>query len=394
MPNLTAVILPAKVLSDGRHKIRIAVSHNGQTRYILTNIFIDSVREFKNGFIVRRNDAMFLNTKLRGILQHYQSVLDDLEYINGLTCAELVFMLKHGKEQSRRTIASIYDELSENLNVKEGTKRQNSYIWNVLSSLINPNMLMDNITLGTILSLDKKLTSRGLCPTTIRNYMAFFSQLVNYAIRCGYVSYRVNPKHGYKPPMPNVRESWLTVQQIRAIRDAELTNLKEIYARDIFMLSYYLGGINIIDLVDIDFVKCQGHIKYCRKKTNRRNKINKYVEFDIPQEAISIINKYIGRDGKITPPFHHDRFSYANLFTTYLVKIGNKIKIGNFIYYSARKSFAQHAFNLEVSTSVIDYILGHKLDRGGTTLYSYISVTSQMATDAIRKVIDNLDNTD
>lgn len=66
MASLRAVILPAKALKNGRHKIRVSVAHNGETRYLVTNIIIDSAREFKNGAIVKRPDAAILNTRLRG----------------------------------------------------------------------------------------------------------------------------------------------------------------------------------------------------------------------------------------------------------------------------------------------------------------------------------------
>lgn len=47
MATLKTVIVPAKVLKEGRHKVRISVAHNGETRYIATNIIIDSDKEFK-----------------------------------------------------------------------------------------------------------------------------------------------------------------------------------------------------------------------------------------------------------------------------------------------------------------------------------------------------------
>lgn len=43
-----------------------------------------------------------------------------------------------------------------------------------------------------------------------------------------------------------------------------------------------------------------------------------------------------------------------------------------------------------IKIGVIDYILGHKLGGGGSTLYYYISVTPAQATAAIRLVLDNL----
>lgn len=100
MAILNAVIVPAKVLKGGRHKVRISVAHNGETRYIVTDITIESLKEFKNGSIVKRPDAAILNTKLRGLLQRYQGVIDDLAYTNGLTCSELVYQIKNAGNYS------------------------------------------------------------------------------------------------------------------------------------------------------------------------------------------------------------------------------------------------------------------------------------------------------
>ncbi|WP_365979423.1 Arm DNA-binding domain-containing protein [uncultured Bacteroides sp.] len=74
MANLSLVIVPAKALKDRSHKIRVAVSHNGETRYIITDLRINSAKEFKNGQVIKRNDAGFMNTKLRSILSEYQKI--------------------------------------------------------------------------------------------------------------------------------------------------------------------------------------------------------------------------------------------------------------------------------------------------------------------------------
>lgn len=73
MANLFPTIVPGKVLKDNTHKVRIALSHNGETRYIVTDIKIDSSKEFKNGSIIKRNDAAYLNTKLRKLVDNYQN---------------------------------------------------------------------------------------------------------------------------------------------------------------------------------------------------------------------------------------------------------------------------------------------------------------------------------
>lgn len=390
MAILNAVIVPAKVLKGGRHKVRISVAHNGETRYIVTDIIIDSSKEFKNGSIVKRPDAAFLNTKLRGILQRYQGVVDELAYVNGLSCAELVYQIKNAGNYKHRTLQSIYEEYMTNAHVKPGTRKGYINMWSTISKHLNTKMLAENVTHGTVLGLDRFLRDRGLKLTTIRNYLVFLMVLLNYAKRCGYVQFRVDPFASYELPKMEIRQSWLSVEEVKKIRNLSLTRRCLIKCRDLFMLSYYLGGINMIDLLDINFNEQSEVLHYVRKKTENCPKMNKFVEFIIPEEAKALIDRYKGRDGHIIVTPYQRRTNCHHFFDMNMPKLAKAAGIKEVIYYSARKSFSQHAFNLGISTSVIDFILGHRVDKGGTSLYSYISVTPDMATKAVRQVLDNL----
>ena len=390
MATLNAVIVPGKILKGGRHKIRISVAHNGETRYIVTDVMVDSAKEFKNGSIVKRPDAAILNTKLRGLLQRYQGVIDELAYVNGLTCPELVYQIKNAGNYKHRTLFSIYEEYMANAHIKPGTARGYEVTWRTISGYLNERLLVENVNHATILGLDKYLRERGLKLSTVRNYLVFLMVLLNYAKRCGYVQFRVDPFFGYELPKMEVRQSWLSVDEVRAIRDFKTDKPSLSMCRDLFMLSYYLGGINIVDLLDIDFNEQRATIHYVRKKTEHRPKLNKFVEFEIPDEAKPIINRYKGKDGRIDVSSHQRSSRFHQFFDYNMPKLAAATGIKKLVYYSARKSFSQHAFDLGVSTSVIDFILGHRVDRGGTSLYSYISVTPAMATKAVRLVLDNL----
>lgn len=389
MANLNAVIVPAKVLKGGRHKVRIAVAHNGETRYIVTSIMIDSVKEFKNGAVVRRPDAAILNTKLRGEIQKYQNVIDELGYTEGLTCPELVYQIKNFEVSRHRTLSSIYKEFSENKIQKPGTRGVYSTSWATITRHLNPDILIEHINHATIAGLDKFLHEEGYKPTTIRNHFVFLKQLLNYAKRYGYVQYRIDPFVGHKLPFVQPRQSWITVDDVRRLRDLQ-SNKKNIRkCRDLIMLSYYLGGINMVDLEKINF-NGTDTIKYKRTKTADRPKINEFVEFQIPDEAKEIIDRIKGPDGRIqlTAPQRDD--VCRQFFRTNMPKLAELTGIPQLVYYSARKSFAQHAFQLGIHPSIVDYILGHKIDKGGDTLFNYIFVTPEMATEAVRKVLDNL----
>lgn len=161
MATINPVIVPAKVLKNGRHKVRIAIAHNGETRYILTDIIIDSDKQFKNGAIIKRPDAALLNTKLRGLVQKYQDIIDKLEYINGISCPELVFELKNGKQMSHRSIKSIVDEYLEISDIKPGTKTTYISTWRRISKYLNGSVLIECINHHTILNLVKNLNING-----------------------------------------------------------------------------------------------------------------------------------------------------------------------------------------------------------------------------------------
>lgn len=81
MANFSLVIVPAKVLTGGKHKVRVMVSHNGQTRYIPTDIIIDSISEFKEGRVVKRPDKDILNLRLKKICDKYFERYMELEFL-------------------------------------------------------------------------------------------------------------------------------------------------------------------------------------------------------------------------------------------------------------------------------------------------------------------------
>ena len=90
MANLFITIVPTKKMLNGKHKVRIAVSHNLATRYIPTNIILDAENEFKNGKVVKRPDKDILNARLKKIYDMYYERCMKIEYANTLTCTQLI----------------------------------------------------------------------------------------------------------------------------------------------------------------------------------------------------------------------------------------------------------------------------------------------------------------
>lgn len=72
MAGLFITVVPNLKLKKGTHTVCIAVTHSGQTRYIPTEVTINSESEFKNGRIVKRLDKDILNVKQKRALNLYE----------------------------------------------------------------------------------------------------------------------------------------------------------------------------------------------------------------------------------------------------------------------------------------------------------------------------------
>ena len=161
---------------------------------------------------------------------------------------------------------------------------------------------------------------------------------------------------------------------------------------DLFCLSFYLGGINLIDLLQVNF-KGTDTLEYVRVKTRNTVVGTRTISFSIPEPAKVIIDRWMNRNtGKLDFGY---KFSYPN-FSRYLTRslaalakeLGITEKV---VYYSARKSFAQYASEIGIPDGIIDYCLGHSDKSKGVIRY-YTKVRQKQADMAISRVIDYVDN--
>lgn len=379
--------MPGKALKDGKHKVRIAVAHNSQTRYILTDVILNSTKEWKNGKVVKRGDATYLNSKLLARLDEVQHIIDETPYIEGLSCAELVTCILNARAKRTHTLRSAFEEMLEVSLAKDTTKTRYRTQFKSITSVIPEDTFMTHLT-PLMVQRFIKVRSAHIAPITLQTQITLLSQIVKFCQANGYTDFRVSPTHGYYQRIIAVRQNWLTPDQVRFIRDTDTGRRGYNKFRDLFMLSYYLGGVNLIDLARINFNECTDTLRYVRTKTERKAKVNPFVEFDIPDEAKLIIAKYKGEDGFLKMYKAADIDLCHSMMGT-VKSYRDNYNLPGLTFYSARKSFAQHAFALGENESVIDYVLGHSL--GGSRnkmLFAYIKVTPEMATACVRKVCD------
>ncbi len=395
MATLSLTLFKAKVLKDGSHKIRIAVRHKHETCYIITRFIVEE-NQFKNGQVVKRPDAAFINTKLRLMMNEYQERLDRISNQNLYTCRQLKDILMNSavaKESStfQDVCRKYISELEE-----EGRKsyaslleRNNRYF----TEFTKGDILLSDITPVLIEGYSRFLkVKKGVGDTTLGMMMSRTRTIINRGIKRQLVKYDVHPFLNYSISASKVREVDLSIETFNKIRLAHPDERKLRVAHDLFCLSFYLGGINLIDLLQVNF-KGTDTLEYVRVKTKNTVVGTRTISFSIPEPAKVIIDRWMNRNtGRLDFGY---KFSYPNFsryitrsLTTLSKNLGITEKV---VYYSARKSFAQYASEIGIPDGIIDYCLGHSDKSKGVIRY-YTKVRQKQADMAISRVIDYVDN--
>lgn len=394
MATLKLTIFKAKVLKDGRHKIRVAVCHKQETCYIVTNFIIDNLSQFKNGQVVKRQDAAMLNTKLRNKLNELQSKLDSIEHQSMHSCKQLKNMLTSDSCINDNKLVT-YEKACEILISELESEGRHSYAVLIerscryFTEYTNGSFLLSDITPEIIENFSKFLKNKKkLGNTTNGMMMSQLKAVINRNILMRVVKYDIHPFSSIKIAKSPIREVDISLESLNMIRCTEQMERKFIVARDIFMLSFYLGGINLIDMLSINF-KGKSNIEYVRTKTRLKTKESKQFIIPITKSAKDIIDRWMDRrTGKLNFGYNFSYHNFSRYVCRSLVTLAANIGIQEkVVYYSARKTFAQFASELGIPDGVIDYCLGHS-DKSKGVIRFYTKVKQKQAEIAINRVID------
>jgi site-specific recombinase XerC len=386
MATLKLVILPTKVLKNGKHKVRIAVSHNQITRYIVTNVVLDSEKQFKDGQVISHPDAVKYNRYLRNKFNAYHDVLDKINP-DAYTCAQLKDYLEKNTKSKAFSISQAAEEHIEKLK-KESTKgvyrRTLDYfidcVGDVPLEMISPTMIEKFISY---------LEDKGNCSTTIAINLRQLKSFINPQIKRGNVTYKIQPFTDIKMPESRERVLDITVEEFKMIRDSEFKEKPLRVARDLFCLSYYLAGINLIDLLEIDFRKAKV-VEYIREKSRNTKRGEKMISITIQPEAKEIISRWMGRNGKLEFGYNYSYENFRNYVTKQIQRLADKLGIDKrVVYYSARKSVVQHGYDLGVRLEILEYSIGHS-NKDKRAIFNYVRIMKAHADEAMRLILDNL----
>ncbi len=132
------------------------------------------------------------------------------------------------------------------------------------------SILIDCLTSAIVRRYEAWMLARGLARNTTSFYMRILRAAYNRAVAEGAVTQRW-PFRGVYTGVEMTRKRALSARCMRRLREMDLAHRPALaYARDMFMLSFYLRGMSFIDLAFLrrDDLK-RGYVTYRRRKTGQ-----------------------------------------------------------------------------------------------------------------------------
>ncbi len=247
--------------------------------------------------------------KLRAYKYQLEELVQNAEYIikklgGNFTLEKARMMMETGAALKKRQtdIASVFSMYISNLELNEQIRTADSYR-NAMRSLMkfDPTLDFEKLTSESLEEFEDWMVNlHGKSKTTVGIYLRSLKAVFNFAVQEKIIDGNSSPfgKGKYIIPTGKNTKKALTLEQIRQIYDYKTipgTSLDK--AKDYFMFSYFVNGINFRDIVDLKNKDLKdGQINFVRAKTVRTKRDHSTIKSLLRKEAIDIIEKWRNKD--------------------------------------------------------------------------------------------------
>lgn len=230
--------------------------------------------------------------------------------------------------------------------------------------------------------------SRGVVPNTISFYTRILRAVYNRAVDKGMTDNHHPFRRVYTGIDKTVKRA-LPLAVIKRIRDLELSRFASLdFARDMFMMSFYLRGMSFIDMAFLKKtdLRC-GYITYRRRKTGQR------LSIEWTMEMQQIIDKYPENGkGYLLPVICNcavdERVAYRNVAAKVNYSLKKVARMAGITVpltlYVARHSWASAAKSKGIPLGIISEGMGHDSE---TTTQIYLASLDTNLVDRANSLI-------
>ena len=225
------------------------------------------------------------------------------------------------------------------------------------------DLMLDAITPDIIQAYEAYLRVRGAVPNTTSFYMRILRAVYNRAVESEAIEQRNPFRHVYTGTERTVKRA-IPIAAISRIKNLELPRGSKMdFARDMFMLSFYLRGMSFVDMAFLRKKdRADNHVTYRRRKTGQR------LDIAWTKEMQSIVEKYPPNPTQyllpiLTNPLSDERIAYRNRASCINRQLKTIARMTNLkiplTLYCARHSWASAARTKGIPVSIISEGMGH-----------------------------------
>lgn len=377
---------------DGTYNVKICITHERRRTYMDTNHYVTDKKlskklEVKDPLVLRDLYITLENYREAisrlGVKVDYmdvEAIKDFLEKKSQKTdflafCQQHIDkLMSDGRDKTATGFRTVRYALldfvgSERLSADEVTP---NFLMAFERFLRSPRQLKRINRLGR----EVIIKSKGSTDAGVHNYMHDLRTLFNAACAfynrpsLGIIAIPFNPFKEYKlPELAETRKRNLTLEQVASFiaYDApEKGRVRLVY--NLFLLSFYMCGMNAIDLYSSGLIIQNGRLEYQRSKTKGKRKDRAFISIRVPETALPLLDTY--RD-----KLEKEYSNVGNLnkaLNKGLKVIGEAIGVPDLSFYWARHTFGNLARNkCRKSKDDVALALNH-VDHGRRTTDIYL----------------------
>ncbi len=297
----------------------------------------------------------------------------------------------------RNFMKNIIDTLRQNARIRTSetyyaAQRSFSKFLSSRPSASAGDIMLDRITPELMEAYEAWQRSRGVAPNTISFYTRILRAVYNRAVELGITDDRMPFRRVYTGVDKTVKRA-LPIRAIKKIKTLDLTMIPRLdYARDMFLLSFYLRGMSFVDMAYLRKNDLRnGYVTYRRRKTGQQLVIKWTKEMQL------ILDKYPRNgSGYLLPIIKNgttnERCSYRNAsynINNSLKKIAEMTGVEiPLTLYVARHSWASAAKAKGIPVGVISEGMGH--DSEATTRIYLASLDTSVVDRANALILSSL----
>jgi len=374
MLTIKAEVQKGKQRTDGTYNVKIRFTKDRAVKRISTDLF---AAESDLTPKLRFKDDSYIKQEADKLVLHYRALLTTLNInTEGLDLNEIVSLLQNkdeaekpldfivfckkwiseatikGKDNYTTALNSFISFLGkEELNIKEITvdllEKYRDYIIEVRARKVKQ-----------MIEAGKRIPSNRCLSLYLMSLRHLFSEAQRFYNKPdkGLIRIPHTPFEYFKiPKQEATRKRALQPQQIKAIWNLPYQNIhkgikhtcRPDIAKDCFIMSFCLMGINSVDLYNATELRGNKLIYY-RTKTKDRRLDKAKMEVIVPDMILPIIEKYRDHTGQRLFNFHQyyrDAKAFNKAINKGLKEIGTRLQIEDLEYYAARHSWATIALN-------------------------------------------------